>query len=134
MVPQLMGRVSGFRHPGEPALLHGYRRRRLYGELYPGIVRWPGDRVEGLLYRGLGTAQLEALDAFEGAIYRRLVVEVETGARRCVAQVYALRDDCRHLLGDREWSLQGFVSDGLSSFVAGYPGMTPYMACDADDE
>jgi gamma-glutamylcyclotransferase (GGCT)/AIG2-like uncharacterized protein YtfP len=134
MVPELMGRVSGFRHPGEPALLHGYRRRRLRGELYPGIVRWPGDRVEGLLYRGLGTAQLEVLDAFEGATYRRVVVEVETDARRCMAQAYALRDDCRHLLGDREWSLQGFISDGLSRFVAAYPGMTPLMACDADDE
>ena len=134
MVPELMDRVSGFRHPGEPALLHGYRRRRLRGELYPGIVRWPGDRVEGLLYRGLGTAQLDVLDAFEGATYQRVVVEVETGARRCVAQAYALRDDCRHLLGDREWSLQGFISDGLSSFVAAYPGMIAHMACDGDDE
>ncbi len=134
MVPEVMDRVSGFRQPGEPALLHDYRRRRLSGELYPAILRWPGDRVEGLLYRGLDPVHLEALDAFEGAIYRRVTVAVDVRAGRLRAQAYALREDRRHLLGDEPWSLQRFVTEGLSRFVASYPGMARRKAPDAADE
>jgi gamma-glutamylcyclotransferase (GGCT)/AIG2-like uncharacterized protein YtfP len=134
MVAEVMRRVSGFDQAGDVAVLHGHRRRVLSGELYPAIVPWPDCRVEGLLYRGLEPGQLAALDAFEGAMYRRVPVDVVIRADRFSAETYLLRKSWGHLLSDEDWSLQHFVSEGLREFLAGYPGFVPATAPDVADE
>lgn len=122
MVAQVMQAVSGHTGPASPAILHGYRRRRLIAEVYPAIVAWPGDRVEGYLYRTLEPAQFIALDRFEGDAYRRTQVRVWLDTVECDAQTYVLAPGLEHLLDDSDWSLEGFLVDGLRSFVADYPG------------
>ena len=133
MVAEVMGRVSGCHQAGEVALLHGHRRRRLSRQVYPAIVPCPGGRVEGLLYRGLAPGQLAALDAFEGAMYRRVAVTVVIQAECFTAETYLLRKAWSHLLSDEDWSLQRFVAEGLREFLADYPGFaatTPYDVVD----
>ena len=134
MVAEVMGRVSGFHRAGDVAVLPGHRRGRLSGRLYPAIVPWPGSRVEGLLYRGLEPGQFEALDAFEGAMYRRVAVNVVVGADRFSAETYLLRKSWSHLLGDGDWSLQRFVSEDLREFLAEYPGFVPATSSDVVDD
>ena len=122
MVPRVMHDVCGHARPGVPATLHGYRRRRLHGEHYPGIRPCAGESVDGVLYGGLSGAQFAALDAFEGDWYRRQAVPVETAAGRREAQTYVLASDRGHLMSAETWSLEAFLRHGLEAFVAGYRG------------
>lgn len=124
MVPEVMRTVCGYARAGDPALLHDYRRRRVSGEVYPAIVASVGDAVGGVLYRGVTPDQLAALDAFEGAMYRRAMVSVAVGPRIARAAAYVLAPGHRHLLSDEDWSLDAFLADGLSRFVDGYPGFS----------
>ncbi len=71
-------------HPveGEPAVLVDFERLELVGFDYPVVVEAPGERVEGLIYRGLSAEEFRRLDAYEGVaegLYRRVVARVVTG-------------------------------------------------------
>lgn len=122
MVPRVMHGVCGHAAPGVAATLRGYRRRRLHGEHYPGIRPCAGERVDGVLYRGLTDAQLSALDAFEGDWYLRHAVGVETGSGPHSAQAYVLAPSCDHLMSSEHWSLEQFLREGLDAFLAEYRG------------
>ena len=122
MVPTIMHRVSGYARPGRTALLPGYRRRMISGELYPGIVPDPAETVEGTLYRDLALRQLQRLDRFEGAQYQRETVEIIDGGVAGIAQAYVLRPQWRHSLTDRHWELAAFLSTGMARFSAEYDG------------
>ena len=52
----------------EPAAIHGYRRHRIRGQVFPGVVRAPGPdaRVPGLLLFDLAPRELEV-----GAVWGR---------------------------------------------------------------
>jgi len=124
MVPEVMHRVCGYACAGEPALLYDYRRRRVRGEVYPAVVASVGDAVGGILYRGVGPAQLVLLDAFEGAMYRREMVTVAVGVRVQPAASYVCAPGLAHRLSDADWSLDDFVAEGLRGFLADYPGFS----------
>ena len=124
MVPEVMRTVCGYARAGDPALLHDFRRRRVSGEVYPAIVASVGDAVGGILYRGVTPVQLAALDAFEGAMYRRRMVNVAVRTRVTHAAAYVLAPGHRHVLSEDHWSLEGFVANGLAAFLEGYPGFT----------
>lgn len=53
------------------AELPGFRRERVAGETYPGIVPDRDARTIGRVYFGLDNEALERLDLFEGQAYRR---------------------------------------------------------------
>ena len=60
---------------------------------YASIVRAPGDRVHGLLWR-LAPRDLAALNAYEGlatGLYRTVTLPVRIGGRRAAALVYVGR-------------------------------------------
>jgi gamma-glutamylcyclotransferase (GGCT)/AIG2-like uncharacterized protein YtfP len=123
MVPEVMGSVSGRRPAGESARLQGYRRRRLRGEVYPGIVPAPDERVDGLVYRDLDHAAMARLDMFEGEMYRREPVEIETtDGRRSRAETYVIRPEFSDQLSSLPWTMEGFLADGLPSFVDEFQG------------
>ena len=71
MSRDIMQRVSGQRCEATPGVLRGYRRNRICGEVYPGIIASPGGMVEGILYSGLAEDAWKRLDLFEGEMYRR---------------------------------------------------------------
>jgi gamma-glutamylcyclotransferase (GGCT)/AIG2-like uncharacterized protein YtfP len=122
MAADVMRCVSGYAQPGEPAVLHDFRRRRVLGEAYPAIVRRPGEVVDGLLYRAVDSGQLAWLDGFEGEMYRRDVVEVVCGSCRVTAEAYVMVPRFADLLSADAWSLERFLCDGLADFLAAYPG------------
>lgn len=72
-----------------PAVLHGYRMIEP-ARGYPYIVRDVQARVGGLLLRDVDLDALRCLDAYEneGALYRRIRVEVVVEGRIEHAQVY----------------------------------------------
>jgi hypothetical protein len=64
--------VLGYRPaPGqiEPACLPGYRRKRARGRSYPVLLRTPGGRVDGLLFRPSRASDSLRLAAYEGPEY-----------------------------------------------------------------
>lgn len=69
--PPILEAVAGRRFPGRAAVLPGYRRLAVRGQVFPGIVAQAGAEVGGTLYRGLSNAHLRRLDAYENAFYRR---------------------------------------------------------------
>ncbi len=87
-----MRSVCGYIKQGIPAQLMGYRRRGLYGEDYPAIVPDRQYLVQGLLYTGITSAQLRAIDRYEGELYRR--IQVSVAGRR--AWTYVLRPRYYH--------------------------------------
>lgn len=90
MAPQVLHRVV-HGHPDpepwqkavlsfKPAALHGYKRHRVRGADYPGIVSASGEpstqKVLGTLVSGLTDGDLHRLDLFEGSEYERRAVTV----------------------------------------------------------
>lgn len=103
MAPEMLHRVVHGRadpkprqkalHTFQPAVLHGYRRHRVRGADYPGIVPVPapgpdssatpssshaGTSVLGTLVSGLTDGDLRRLDIYEGDEYARQRVTVRT--------------------------------------------------------
>ena len=122
MVPRVMAAVCGYRRAGEPAILTGHRCRRVRGEVYPGIIAANGEQVKGLLYRDVSALEITRLDAFEGEIYERCAVQVRLGSAVVQSQTYRLAASYRDLLSTEQWTLEGFLTDGIERFVANYDG------------
>lgn len=122
-VAELVEALVGRRLPGEPAVLRGWARRMLRGAHYPGIAPRAGAETPGTLYAGVDAAELAALDRFEGELYERRQLEVETaaGARRR-AFVWALRPELRSRLGEEPWDRERFVASHLREWLAGLSG------------
>ncbi|KAJ5775172.1 uncharacterized protein N7511_000183 [Penicillium nucicola] len=96
MAPQILHRViHGQADPEpwqkamlsfQPAILHGYRRHRVRGVSYPGIVRVANtdaktgsqSSVLGILVTGLTDGDIYRLDKFEGSEYTHRKVTVRT--------------------------------------------------------
>jgi gamma-glutamylcyclotransferase (GGCT)/AIG2-like uncharacterized protein YtfP len=95
--------VSGCRRRSKYCFLNDYRRLRVSGEHYPGIIPLPGNRVEGLLYLAVPESAWGRLDRFEGKMYHRQPVEVELhGGDLEMAFAYTVRPEFLPCLEPRE--------------------------------
>src|SRR3954470_393084 len=99
-LPEILEAVVAGRWQGTPALLQGYARYRLRGKPYPAIVPEPGGNVAGLVYPGVGAAELEQLDRYEGDLYERHTLGVRAGGAALRALTYVLRAQHRALLSN----------------------------------
>lgn len=97
IVRVVLGHDRAGRLQTEPAELHGFRRRRVYGEPFPMLVPCPGGSgsesvVRGRLLHGLNDRDLTRIRFYEGEGYvlRPLTVLVGAGPqrRRCTARVF----------------------------------------------
>jgi gamma-glutamylcyclotransferase (GGCT)/AIG2-like uncharacterized protein YtfP len=109
--------VVGQRWQGEPALLVGYGRYRLRGKPYPAIIAEPAGNVAGLLYAGVGVAELALLDSYEGDLYERRTVKVRLGGHTHSALVYVLGEQHRSLLSSEAWELGAFEREHLAEYL-----------------
>ena len=124
MDPEIMRQVSGVESRVAKAVLCGYLRRAIRGEVYPAIVARPAETVEGVVYFDLTPAAFERLDPFEGPMYRRTAVDVvftESG-ENTAAEAYVIAPEFEDRLSDRSWSFEDFLARGKSAFQGGYPG------------
>jgi hypothetical protein len=122
-----------------PASLAGFRRWRVRGEDYPCLVRSvdeDGDRdgghpapVDGVLYLDVAPADIAALDAFEGADYRRIEVPVTVGgggqggaaARGAILLAQTYLFIARARIEPDEWDPAEFERDRIERFLRSYP-------------
>ncbi|KAI2643462.1 AIG2-like family-domain-containing protein [Xylaria nigripes] len=63
-------------HQFQPAVLHGYRRRRVKDADYPGITPDPDHEVRGFYVSGLTDANMYYLDQYEESAYDRKILKV----------------------------------------------------------
>jgi gamma-glutamylcyclotransferase (GGCT)/AIG2-like uncharacterized protein YtfP len=122
MFPQVFRHVTGRHAVGRPAELSGYGRYRLHGRSYPGLLRMPGEHVQGMLYEGITAPQLRRLDIFEGRAYRRAKVRVQdVRGRHVIAWTYVIPARHRALLSRRSWDASQFSRRRVQRFLADEP-------------
>ena len=111
-------RVAGSALSGVPAVAPGWIRRRVRGQVYPGIIPQAGGIVNGIVYAELTPVAWKRLDAFEGEMYERstLVVRTEDGCDRN-AFAYVVKSAFRSLLTADDWSFDDFRSRDLPAYV-----------------
>ncbi|KAK0720415.1 AIG2-like family-domain-containing protein [Lasiosphaeris hirsuta] len=128
-------------HTFQPAVLHGYCRRRVRYADYPGMTPDKDHSVLGAFVTGLTRANIERLDFFEGGQYERRTISVnllvkvgdlkgegnvEGGEKKAMTYVFQQRED----LEEREWDLEEFRREKLKKWTrAGYI----FDECDPDD-
>jgi gamma-glutamylcyclotransferase (GGCT)/AIG2-like uncharacterized protein YtfP len=119
MLPEVMELVAGRTFAKRAALLRGYQRRLVRGEVFPALVPAVGETVTGVLWEGLDAAKLARIDRFEGAAYERprLVVETARGEARD-AFVYLLRPEHHALASDASWDEADFRERHLAGYLA----------------
>ena len=124
MSPDIMMRVSGCSPDSCIAHLHGFRRSRVKGEEYPGIRENAEAVVQGLLYLNVPEAAGERLDIFEGEMYERRQVKVQTeGGFEKSAVTYVFRPGYDDLLTENPWEFEEFLVSGKKRFEDRYFGM-----------
>ncbi|KAL9034732.1 MAG: hypothetical protein Q9214_006908 [Letrouitia sp. 1 TL-2023] len=115
----------------QPAILHGYCRRRVLGCDYPAIVPSADDSVRGTYVRGLTDGDIWRLDVFEGSDYDRRKVRInildvagnETGQGNVEGvdretETYVWVAD-KEELDRREWELAEFRRDKMQNWGGG---------------
>ena len=109
-----MSSVTGCRFTGTSACLRGYRRSRVRGEAYPGMVAKAGHAVVGILYRNVTETAWKRLDAYEDRMYRRKTVAVEMECGAIVrAQTYVIRKPFEDRLTREAWGPEDSSRTGL---------------------
>lgn len=117
-VPEIFQQIVGRRLQAEPATLEGYARYRVQARVYPAIVEQVGGRVDGRVYSGLSSTELERLDLYEGDLYERRVVDLSRQGVYIQAHVYVLRAGQHHLLSSDTWDLDAFTRDHLTDYLS----------------
>jgi gamma-glutamylcyclotransferase (GGCT)/AIG2-like uncharacterized protein YtfP len=116
--PEVLAAVAQIAAAAAPAMLPGFERRAVRGEVYPAVVPRSGASVEGLLLAGVPRARLPLLDAFEGREYRRQAHEVHlANGRRHVAWCYVWAPACARELASGIWDMDAFERDALHDYL-----------------
>ena len=102
--------------PQRPALLRGHRAAPLRGRSYPGLIVDRGSTALGSLIE-VRAHELDALDAYEGPDYERLVVQAEVAGDLVAAHTYALLGSAVVDVTPGSWDLDGFVRDHAAAWV-----------------
>ena len=119
MFPQVFEAVAGFSAKSEPCVLPGYTRRKIVGQVYPGIVKAKHAKVPGFLYRGLSQSQLHRLDQYESDEYlRELIVVRNEQQKYFTAWIYVLQPKCINMLTDEPWDVVEFEHLYLPDYLA----------------
>ena len=123
MCEDIMLAVTGERFSRNAGFLRDYQRRKIKGEVYPGVIPRPGGVVEGIVYRDVSDAAWSLLDSFEGEMYRRQVVRVSIADGTSLeAHTYVVRPEFKDRLGSSEWNFEKFLRRGKKTFEARYAG------------
>jgi gamma-glutamylcyclotransferase (GGCT)/AIG2-like uncharacterized protein YtfP len=119
MFDPVWSRVVGSRYDRCEAILQGYDRKGVRGEVYPAII--PGgahSQVPGLVHLDVSTADMEKLDQFEGEYYFRKTVQVITLDMAILpAEIYVLKQEYYAIISNRDWDPVHFATTGIHYFM-----------------
>ena len=108
------------------AVLTGYDRKAVKGEVYPAI--YPSSmhsQVEGIVYVDVIDADLTKLDIFEGEYYFRRSEKVTTKNNNIIsAEIYVLKEEYYPVISNLEWNAAKFEKTDIHHFLADYIGFS----------
>ncbi|CAJ2507488.1 Uu.00g086740.m01.CDS01 [Anthostomella pinea] len=115
-------------HNFQPAILHGYCRRRIKHAEYPGITPDPEHEIRGVYVTGLTDANMYHLDQFEGMEYDREKVKIrllsEVGDSKGQGNIEGKEVECEvyvfnqpEKLEDREWDFEEFRTEKMKRWT-----------------
>ena len=120
-IPEVMKAVTGQTFPGESARLPGHAIYRVKDAEYPGVIESADSQTSGVLYSGVNDEDLKVLDLFEGDLYERRLLKVNTkDSKSYHAWVYVISPKNRTHLTREAWHLKTFVKKGLDTFMKYY--------------
>ena len=106
----IMRKICADEFESQAATLSDFLRKKLAGEVYPGIVAHAGASVQGRVYFDVTAQALDHLDEFEGSYYQRQDVTLKLdGGEQISAQSYVLTAKSAALLSQEDWSLDVFM-------------------------
>lgn len=116
--PEIMFRVTGEIFPFEPAWISDYARYRVKNQSFPGLVYEPGACTSGTLYHEIQPRHLKRLDAYEGMLYSKhdVLVETESG-ESCQALVYLIPEQKKSVLTSKTWDKNNFERKNYCGFL-----------------
>ena len=117
-IPEIMRAVTGANFDCQPAVLPNYARFQVRQAEYPGIVAEPDSETVGTLFTGIDEKTIEMLDAYEGDLYERANVMVQTregGEVEAVA--YVVPDRNKHHLTRQPWNRGAFRQQHYSQYL-----------------
>ncbi len=121
MIPEVMYAVTTRKFRFKNAVLRGYARFTVKGESYPGIIPVTGAATEGIVYFDVDELSLERLGAFEGDLYQRTPVRVETKKEEILnAETYVIKPEYRGYLSWKGWDVKEFIQKDLEAFLESY--------------
>ena len=100
------------------ARLSGYYRESLQGCTYPAIRIQADSSVDGLVLLDLSAFQIEVLDSFEGELYQResvVVNSVSDDSLEC--ETYSLKPSYYHLMSGKAWDNNTFRKQHMYEFI-----------------
>jgi gamma-glutamylcyclotransferase (GGCT)/AIG2-like uncharacterized protein YtfP len=116
-----MKTVTGQTYHGVNARLPGYAIYRVKDVEYPGIIEAPDNETSGVLYRGVSDEDLKVLDLFEGELYERRLLKINTeDSKSHHAWVYVISLKNKTYLTKEPWHLKTFMKKGFDTFMKYY--------------
>jgi len=123
MIPSVMHAVTARHFRSQKAILRDFARFRVKGESYPGIIPVTDAITEGIIYFNVNEFSLEQLDTFEGDLYERTRIWVETEEKQILnAQAYVIQSKYLGYLSRKEWDVKEFIKKELDMFLMTYSG------------
>jgi gamma-glutamylcyclotransferase (GGCT)/AIG2-like uncharacterized protein YtfP len=122
MLPEIWFKVTKEKNDCDRALLNGYSRSKLIGEVYPGIFEKKGCAVSGIIYYNVSCFAVNKLDIFEGEKYRRTKVVVNIDNKIDRAETYVISAKFQHLITEDKWDFEEFLRSGKDHFQNNYFG------------
>lgn len=116
LVDEILLAVLGRTVTRTPAVLHGYFRGTIDGQVYPGITPHEGSSVLGAILGSLSASELTALDEYEGELYERKPVAVLVAGQTISALSYVVHPRARDLLTRTPWDLSAFKREHTKNF------------------
>jgi gamma-glutamylcyclotransferase (GGCT)/AIG2-like uncharacterized protein YtfP len=104
------------------AILPGYERKSVRGEVYPVVIPTAGhSQVPGILYFDVSASDMARLDTFERKYYFRRTEQVITLDKAAVAaEVYVLSEEYYAMISHVQWDPVHFSTTDLELFIQNY--------------
>lgn len=120
MLREVIGAVAGCEPVRRSGELHGYRQLRLLEQSQAGLIPFPDSATEGVLYMGVEEAILRRMDEFQGELFQRGEVNIQTDDGEWVeAETHLFRLRERKRLSAKPWDEDEFRKKHLKKALAG---------------
>ena len=117
MFPAVIKSVIGRIPDNRSAIIKGYRRLEVAGELFPGLIRENDERVEGLVYLDITRDEWERLTAFEDDFYELHEVAVNCLGKDARALAFVVPPSRKSVLSDKTWNPEFFREHHLPEYA-----------------